>query len=330
MRKDYINILVTSNDLGKRVDVFITEKINSLSRNRIKNLIKSENVMLDNLIIKEQSLKLKNEGIIKVKIPEPTQSYIVPIKMDLDILFEDKNLLVINKQAGIVVHPGAGNKNNTLVNGLLYHCENCLSDIGGVLRPGIVHRLDKMTSGLMLVAKDNETHQALSKQFLNRRISRKYICLVWKTLPHKNGEINKNIERSKHNRKKMVVCNSNRGKIAITNYTLINKFFFDTDLSISQYECKLLTGRTHQIRVHLNYMGCPLVGDKLYKKRIDLSRIPQSIKTSIKNLTLLERQLLHSRSISFYHPILKKEMSFESKIPEDYDNFVNSLKKIIV
>ena len=268
LKKDYINISVSSNDLGKRIDVVLSQKLGKFSRNRIKNLINEQNVLFNDEIISEQSHKLKKIGTILISIPESKESYIKPKKIDLDIIYEDKYLIVLNKKAGIIMHPGAGNKDHTIVNGLFHHCKSSLSDIGGVLRPGIVHRIDKMTSGVLVIAKDNDVHRALSEQFKNRTISKKYICLCWNNMPKNEGTINENIARSKYNRKKMSVCNEFEGKKAITEYKLLKKFILDVNLSINFYECKLHTGRTHQIRVHFDYMGCPLIGDDLYKKKI--------------------------------------------------------------
>ncbi len=328
MKKDYINILISSNDLGKRIDVILSKKIDLFSRNRIKSLIHEKNVKFNEKLITDQSHIIKSTGIIFVSIPKAKESHIEPIKMDLDILYEDKYLIVLNKKSGIVVHPGAGNKSNTLVNGLLYHCKNCLSDIGGVLRPGIIHRIDKMTSGILLVAKNNDVHNKLSNQFKKRTISKKYICLSWNSMPRDNGTIRENIARSKYNRKKMCVCNEDKGKMAITEYKLLNKFILRNNLSINFYECKLFTGRTHQIRVHFEYMGCPLVGDDLYKKKINLNKINVDILNVInENFIFSQRQALHSKSITFFHPKRGIEMSFEAEIPDDFIKTLNILKK---
>ena len=254
--------------MGKRIDKFLSEKIEGFSRNKIQDFILSGNIKLDDVIVKNRSLILKNEGNLFVNIPKPKNSRLVPKKIDLNILYEDEHLLVLNKKAGLIVHPGAGNYDNTLVNGLLYHCKKSLSGIGGILRPGIVHRIDKMTSGLLVIAKNDTTHNNLSGQFKNREINRKYICLTWNSTNLRKGFIKKNITRSKVNRKKMIVCNENLGKDAITEYQIKRKFDFEK-LSICLYECKLHTGRTHQIRVHFNYMGVPLIGDFVYKKNIN-------------------------------------------------------------
>ena len=248
--------------------------------------------------------------------------------MKLDVLYEDENLILINKEAGIVVHPGAGNYENTLVNGLLHHCKSSLSGIGGVLRPGIVHRIDKMTSGILIAAKDDFTHFELSKQFKNRTIDRKYICITMNSLAKNEGEINENIKRSKINRKKMIVCKSNEGKKAITTYSLLKKFAITKDLNFNFYECKLKTGRTHQIRVHFSYMKTPILGDSTYKRSKSFKNIPEKIETIIKSHFITpKRQALHAKSIGFFHPVKREEMNFESELPLDFKYLLDCLEK---
>ena len=243
MKENYIKILISSNDLGKRVDIILSSKINDFSRNRIQNLILAGNVKLDDRVIKHQSLIIKEQGILSINMPQPQKNDLKPKKIDLEIHYEDESLIVLNKQAGIVVHPGAGNYENTLVNALLYHCKGSLSGIGGVLRPGIVHRIDKMTSGLIVVAKDDFTHNELFKTVQKKKsIHRTYNCLTWNTLNVQKGTIKKNIVRSKVNRKKMVVCDKSLGKVAITEYQ-IKKIYNFSESVISFIECKLSTGK---------------------------------------------------------------------------------------
>ena len=252
-----------------------------------------------------------------VKLPKPINSKLIPKKINLDIFYEDEHLLVLNKRAGIIVHPGAGNYQNTLVNGLLYHCKESLSGIGGVMRPGIVHRIDKMTSGLLVIAKNDKTHNQLSEQFKNRKINRKYICLTWNSTNLKKGLIRKNITRSKVNRKKMVVCDENLGRDAITEYQIIKTFDFKK-ISISLYECKLHTGRTHQIRVHLNHIGVPIIGDFVYKKNINKDYLPIKVKENIeKNFIIPKRQALHAKSIGFFIHTRKKKCFLNLKNPRN-------------
>ena len=313
--------------MGKRIDKFLSEKIEGFSRNKIQDFILSGNIKLDNVIVRNRSLILKNEGNLFVNLPKPKNSRLVPKKIDLNILYEDEHLLVLNKRAGLVVHPGAGNYDNTLVNGLLYHCKKSLSGIGGILRPGIVHRIDKMTSGLLVIAKNDTTHNNLSEQFKNREINRKYICLTWNSTNLKKGFIKKNITRSKVNRKKMVVCNENLGKDALTEYQIKRKFDFEK-LSVCLYECKLHTGRTHQIRVHLHHIGVPLIGDFVYKNNINKDYLPTKIKENIeKNFIIPKRQALHAESIGFFHPHKKKNMFFDSKEPPEFRDLLILLEK---
>ncbi len=313
--------------MGKRIDKVLSKKINDFSRNKIQNLIINGNIKLDNVIIKDQSLLIKKEGTLLVSLPKLKNSKLVAKKIDLDIVFEDDHLLVINKRAGVIVHPGAGNYENTLVNGLIYHCKESLSGIGGVMRPGIVHRIDKMTSGLLVIAKNDKAHNDLSEQFRNRKINRKYICLTWNSTNLKKGLIKKNIIRSKVNRKKMVVCDENLGRDAVTEYQRKKKFDFKK-LSICFYECKLHTGRTHQIRVHLNHLGVPIIGDFVYKKNINKDCLPVKIKENIeKSFIIPKRQALHAQSIGFFHPFKKKDLFFESEQPKEFKDLVSLLEK---
>ncbi len=315
------------NDFGKRIDKVLSKKIVGFSRNKIQDLIIKGNIALDNVTVRDQSLVIKKEGTLLVNLPKPKVSKLIPKKIDLDIFYEDEHLLVLNKKAGIIVHPGAGNYENTLVNGLLHHCKKSLSGIGGILRPGIVHRIDKMTSGLLVIAKNDITHNNLSEQFKKREIKRKYICLTWNATTLKKGLIKKNITRSRVNRKKMVVCDENLGRDALTEYQIKKKFNFKK-LSICLYECKLYTGRTHQIRVHLNYIGVPIIGDFIYKKNVNKDNLPVNIKKNIEdNFVIPKRQALHAQSIGFFHPFKKKDMFFESEEPKEFKDLILLLEK---
>ena len=209
----------------------------------------------------------------------------------------------------------------------MHHCKKSLSGIGGILRPGIVHRIDKMTSGLLVIAKNDMTHNNLSEQFKKRQIKRKYICLTWNATNLKKGLIKKNITRSRVNRKKMVVCDENLGRDALTEYQIKKKFNFKK-LSICLYECKLYTGRTHQIRVHLNYIGVPIIGDFIYKKNVNKDNLPVKIKKNIEdNFIIPKRQALHAQSIGFFHPFKKKDMFFESEEPKEFKDLILLLEK---
>ena len=260
-----INLIAKDCDKNLRVDVFIHKKNSSLSRTRIKNLILDEKLRLNNKILLDPSKKISNGDILELIIPEPKKASLKPYKYKLDIIYEDEDLIVLNKPAGIVMHPGAGNFDNTIVNALINYDKNSLSNIGNELRPGIVHRIDKNTSGLVLIAKNNQTHEHLSLQFNKHTIKRVYHLLIWGKLRPSKGKIETLITRSSKNRQLMEVSNT-KGKKAITNYKTIEIFENNKTPTLSLVECKLETGRTHQIRVHMNYLGNSIVGDDKYKK----------------------------------------------------------------
>ena len=242
----------------------------------------------------------------------------------MDILHDDNDIIVINKSPGVVVHPGAGNYEKTIVNGLLFKYENNLSSVGGKLRPGIVHRIDKDTSGVIVVAKNDFAHINLSAQFNNHTIKRVYEALVWGSLKPQSGRINERISRSVKNRQLMSV-RKEKGKISITNYKTL-KIFKNLNLpKISLIECRLETGRTHQIRVHMNFKGNSILGDKSYgKSRRKFKKIDPMIEKKINNFN---RQALHAKSLGFIHPSTKKEIFFEARRPNDLDELIKSLNK---
>ena len=317
-----LNVLVKYNK--SRVDKFLQSHFNNLSRTKIQNLIREGFVKLNDNAIKETSKKVKTNDTIEINFPPPKETLIKPQKIPLNILYEDADIVIINKPAGLVMHPGAGNYDYTLVNGLLFHYQNKLSSIGGKLRPGIVHRIDKDTSGAIVVAKNDIAHNNLSKQFSDHTIKRTYEALIWGTLKPKNGKINEKISRSIKNRQLMAV-RKNNGKIAITNYKTIEIFENLNVPKISLIECKLETGRTHQIRVHMNFKGNPILGDKSYgKNRKKFKKIDLNIEKKINNFN---RQALHARSLGFMHPTKKREVFFEAKRPKDFDILIKSLKK---
>ncbi len=327
--KNYITISVTSNDLNKRVDVFISSKLIDISRNRLKSLILAGNLSFCREVIKQPSYKLKNTGNLSLFIPKPLAHKLVPQNLNINVVYEDENLIVLDKEAGVVVHPGSGNYTNTLVNALLYHCKNNLSGIGGVLRPGVVHRIDKMTSGLLVFAKDDLTHNGLSEQFKNKTTARRYNSINWNFLPNVEGRIETSISRSKSNRKKMQISSSGLGKHAITEYNLIKSYEVNKDIKISHTKCRLLTGRTHQIRVHMNYIGNPLIGDKKYSRNNFYLKLPINLKEFIFHKFIkTERHALHASLLGFYHPLKKKKFVFESKLPNDFTDLLNLLEKV--
>jgi len=257
-----------------------------------------------------------------MKIPKET--LIKPNKIPLDILYDDDDLIIINKPPGMVVHPGAGNYEKTIVNGLLFKYQNNLSSVGGKLRPGIVHRIDKDTSGVIVVAKNDNAHINLSKQFSDHTIKRTYEALVWGSLRPQSGKINERISRSVKNRQLMVV-RKEKGKIAITNYKTLEIFQNLNLPKISLIECSLETGRTHQIRVHMNFKGNPILGDKSYgKSKRKFKKIDINIEKKINNFN---RQALHAKSLGFVHPKAGKEIFFEAERPKDFDTLIKSLKK---
>jgi len=253
-------------DVGKRLDILLTEKVDSLTRSNLKKIIEAKNVKLNNLVALSPSKKIKINDLISIKLLTDEKIKIKPAKIKLDIIFEDEDLLIINKPVGMVVHPGAGNYKKTLVNALIYKYKDQLSDVNGNLRPGIVHRIDKGTSGLLVVAKNNLSHSNLGKQFSEHTIERKYVALIWGVIRPLNGKIETLISRSKKNRQLMTVSDVN-GKKAVTNYKTLKVFNIKDVPKISLIECKLETGRTHQIRVHMKYKRTSLLGDKQYGKQ---------------------------------------------------------------
>ena len=320
-----IKFSVDSNNNGKRLDVFLSENIGQFTRSFLKKLIEDNQVKLNNKITPLSSTKVKYKDLIIVNIVDKNTKDIVPKKIDLDVIYEDKNILIINKPKGMVVHPGAGNYENTLVNALLYKYKKNLSDINGTLRPGIVHRIDKETSGLLVIAKNNFAHANLGEQFSKHTIERKYLCLAWGVVRPLNGKISTLITRDKKNRQLMTVSDIN-GKKAITNYKTIKVFNIKDIPKISLIECKLETGRTHQIRVHLKYKGTSLLGDKQYgKKNIKFKKINNEF---FMKLNELSGQALHAKTLGFNHPVTKKWMSFNTDLPGGFKKILNLLKNL--
>jgi len=324
MKKNIFNTIVPLNFHGNRIDKFLQSQLKDLSRTKIQTLIRDGQVKLNNTIIINSSKKIKTEDQVKVNFPPPKETLIKPNKIPLDILYDDEDIVVINKFPGVVVHPGAGNYEKTIVNGLLFKYQNNLSSIGGKLRPGIVHRIDKDTSGVIVVAKNDIAHINLSEQFSTHTIKRVYETLVWGSLRPQNGKINEKISRSAKNRQLMTV-KKEKGKIAITNYKTLN-IFQNLDLpKISLIECRLETGRTHQIRVHMNFKGNSILGDKSYgKSKKKFKEIDPNLEKEINNFS---RQALHAKSLGFIHPTTKKEIFFEARRPKDFDALIKSLNK---
>ena len=293
-------IRVLGEETGNRIDKFLSEKL-ELTRTRIQQLIKDENILVNEKKTKS-SYKIEEKDIIKIIIPELEIVEIKPENIDIEIIYEDNDLAVINKRAGIVVHPANSHYSGTLVNAILYHIKD-LSGINGEIRPGIVHRLDKDTSGLLIIAKNDKAHLKLSQMFQDKTVKKTYLAILKGKLNKKNGRIVTQIGRDKNDRKKMAVINSlDSGKTAITNYEVISQTEKFTLVRVH-----IETGRTHQIRVHMKYLGYPILGDSVYG-RADTEK----------------RQMLHAYKLEFNHPITEESMEFIAELPQD---FTKALKK---
>ncbi len=318
-----INLIVGDEDKNLRVDVLINKKQNEISRTRVKSLILNKKLRLNNKTMEDPSKKVFSGDILELIIPPPKKASIKPYKYKLDIVYEDEDLIIINKPAGIVMHPGAGNFDNTIVNALMNYDKNSLSNIGDELRPGIVHRIDKNTSGLVVIAKNNQSHEHLSIQFSKHSITRIYQLLIWGKIRPSKGKIVTLITRSSKNRQMMQVSNT-KGKKAITNYKTVEIFENKHIPTLSLLECKLETGRTHQIRVHMNYLGNSIVGDDKYKKKF--KKIKNIDPMLEKKLINLNRQFLHAKTIGFIHPKKNEKMIFSSILPQDLEIILKMLR----
>ena len=323
--KSIINIKVGKQEDNLRIDILLTNHNNKLSRSRVKSLILENNLKINNIIVKNPSKKVKLYDKIYFEISEPKKENLKPFKYPLDIVYEDKDLIVINKSSGISMHPGPGNYDNTIVNALINYGGNNLSNIGNELRPGIVHRIDKDTSGLIVIAKNNISHEILSKQFSDHSIKRVYQALVWGKIRPQNGKIETFITRSTKNRQMMEVS-SKKGKKATTNYNTLEVFKNDKIPTFSLVECKLETGRTHQIRVHLSYKGNNILGDKKYKKKYKkIINIDPELE---KLINKINRQFLHAKILGFKHPKNNARLEFTSKLPNDLEEILKKLRKM--
>ena len=320
-----IKYLVNKNDNNLRIDIFLSNKIKFLTRSFIKKLIEAKQLKINNKIITSASTKVKTSDKIIINIVNKFEEKLVPKKINLDIVYEDKDILLINKPKGMVVHPGAGNFENTLANALAYKYKSNLSDVNGKLRPGIVHRIDKDTSGLLVVAKNNLAHSNLGNQFNKHSIKRKYQCLIWGVIRPLKGKIETLITRNKKNRQLMSTSEI-FGKKAITNYKTIKIYNFKDIPKISLVECELETGRTHQIRVHLKHMGSSILGDRQYgKKNQKFKKINKSF---LDKLNSLEGQLLHAQTLEFNHPTKNERVAYKSNLPKDFKNVLDFLEKL--
>lgn len=325
MSDNSTKFLITDQEMGSRLDIVLVKLLPSLSRSNLKKIIESKQVKINNSIIESPSKKLKENDVIEINLIPKKEIKILSANIKLDIIHEDKDILVVNKPSGMVVHPGAGNYNNTLVNALIYKYKKKLSNINGNTRPGIIHRIDKETSGLLVVAKNNNAHADLGQQFSNHSITRTYHALCWGVLRPLSGRIETLIGRSRKNRQLMSVTEIS-GKKAITNYTTLKVFEIKDIPKISFVECQLETGRTHQIRVHLAYKGCSLLGDQQYgKKNLKFKKINEDFESMLK---ILNRQALHAKSLGFIHPTTKKFMNFDSVLPKDFKKILDLLNKL--
>ena len=297
--------ITNENHINMRIDKYLSNVIEGKSRSFIQGLIDSNSIFVNEKQVKS-NYKLKKEDEILVIMPEPIELDVKPENIELNIVYEDKDLIVLNKPQGVVVHPAPGNYSGTLVNGLLYHCKD-LSGINGVIRPGIVHRIDKDTSGILVIAKNDEAHNILAKQFKEHSIKREYYALVEGKFNKIEGKIDKRIGRNKKDRLKMAIVED--GKRAVTHYEVLEQYNNNTSL----VKCVLETGRTHQIRVHMASIGHPLVGDPLYGLK--------------KQKFKLKGQVLHAKTLGFIHPTKKEYMEFDSDLPGYYLDLLNTLRK---
>ncbi len=317
-----VEVTISEEHHNKRLDRALADIISTFSRSRIKSLIEAGNISTTQRGITNPSYRVKQGQVFDLLIPDLTPAEPKPENIDLVVVYEDNDLIVIDKPAGLVVHPAPGNNNGTLVNALLFHCDSSLSGIGGVKRPGIVHRIDKNTSGLLVVAKNDHSHNKLAMQFRKHDVDRSYLAIVWGIPRPKNGRVENYIGRSPKNRKKMTVLTSG-GKHSLTNYTVTEYF----GSSAALVECQLKTGRTHQIRVHMSYIGHPLIGDPVYGGGITASRRRSITDETTTRLNLFHRQALHAKSLGFMHPTTGKKLRFEAALPDDMYSLVCLLKQ---
>ncbi len=325
MTNKTIKFLVSEVDNGKRLDVFLTKNIDNFSRSFIKKLIQNNSVNINNNLIKSSAAKVRYKDEIEVNFLVNNISKIKSKKMKLNIIYEDNDIAIINKPKGMIVHPGAGNINDTLANGLAYRYKKKLSDINGSLRPGIVHRIDKDTSGLLVIAKNNLSHAHLGNQFSNHTIKRQYQCLIWGVIRPLQGRIETLISRNERNRQLMTVSTV-KGKKSITNYKTLKIFDIKDIPKISLLECNLETGRTHQIRVHLKYKNTSILGDYQYgKKKLNFKKINKLFLQKIKKI---KGQTLHAKTLEFIHPTKNKSVSFDSELPTEFKKMIEFLNNL--
>ena len=298
---------------GWRLDRALADALPILSRERLKTLIRSGSVESGGAAVRDPATKVRGDEILSLSVPEPEPAHNEPQDIPLRIIFEDEHLLVVDKPAGLVVHPAAGNRDGTLVNALLHHCGGSLSGIGGVARPGIVHRIDKDTSGLLVVAKTDVAHEGLARQFAAHSIDRRYLAIVSGVPTVREGTVDAALARSAANRKKIAIVEGGRGKRAVTRWTTVAVL-----KQAALVECRLETGRTHQVRVHMASIGHPLLGDPVYGR-------PGKTHGKLLNKLRFHRQALHAAELAFTHPVTKHKLSFASAMPPDMQELFNAL-----
>ena len=309
-----IDVRLAAAHAGWRLDRALADAVPALSRERLKALIRSGAVEAAGQAVRDPAIKVRGEEALRVAIPEPAPAHNAAQDIPLDIVFEDEHLLVVEKPAGLVVHPAAGNFDGTLVNALLHHCGGSLSGIGGVARPGIVHRIDKDTSGLLVVAKNDVAHEGLARQFAAHSIDRHYLAIVNGVPSAKEGTVDAPLARSAANRKKIAIVEDGRGKRAVTHWRRL-----DALRDAALVECRLETGRTHQVRVHMASIRHPLIGDPVY------GRAGKSHSNILKELQF-HRQALHATELGFVHPVTKHRLSLSSPMPADMQELFNALR----
>jgi len=308
-----IEIELDASHEGWRLDRALAAVVQSLSRERLKVLTKSGALTREGTALRDPATKVKGDERFILAIPAPEPAHNEPQEIPLPIVFEDEHLLVIDKPAGLVVHPAAGNRDGTLVNALLHHCGPSLSGIGGVARPGIVHRIDKDTSGLLVIAKHDKAHEGLARQFADHSIDRRYLAIVSGVPRQAEGKVDAPLARSPLNRKKIAIVKEGRGKRAVTHWKRLE--LLDEAALV---ECRLETGRTHQVRVHMASIGHPLVGDPVYGRG-------KSGHRKLLNQLDFKRQALHAAHLGFVHPVTKGRLSFDSALPSDMQELFNRL-----
>jgi len=308
-----IEIVLDASHAGWRLDRALAAQVPGLSRERLKVLTKAGALTRDGKAVRDPATKVKGDERFTLVVPAPEPAHNEPQEIPLPIVFEDEHLLVVDKPAGLVVHPAAGNRDGTLVNALLHHCGGSLSGIGGVARPGIVHRIDKDTSGLLVIAKHDKAHEGLAKQFANHSIDRGYLAIVSGIPRQAEGTVDAPLARSPQNRKKIAIVKEGRGKRAVTHWKRLELL---NDAAL--VECRLETGRTHQVRVHMASIGHPLVGDPVYGRG-------KSGHRKLLNQLDFKRQALHAAHLGFIHPVTKGRLSFDSALPSDMQELFSAI-----